>query len=66
MKIIDVPCREIHIYPTSQILRGTIGSKIWVLFRTTGRVSITPKTGRSAQILEIKEIAPPDELLTSS
>jgi hypothetical protein len=66
MKIIDVPYWEIHIYPTSQILRGTFGSKIRVLFRTTGRVSITPKTGQSAQIIDITGIAQPDELLTSS
>jgi len=63
---LSIPYREIHINPTSQILQGTFGSKIRVLFRTTGHVPITPKTGRSTQIIVITGIAQPDELLTSS
>jgi len=47
-KIIDIPRREIRINPTSQILRRTFGSKIRVLFRTTGRVSLPCENGRSA------------------
>ena len=42
-KITYIPCREIRINPTSQILRRTFGPKIRVLFHTTGRVSITPQ-----------------------
>jgi len=43
-KIIELPRSEIRINPTSQILRGTFGSKIRVLFHTTGRVSKPAKT----------------------
>jgi len=61
-KIIDIPCREIRINPTFQILRWTFGSKIRVVFRTTGRVSLPCENGRSVQVLDIKGIAQPYEL----